>query len=110
MLKFSTFNEHQAGRASTKSVVPSSPSLEFASPCRVHNQYPRDFERFWRPWTLRPVRKSSVATKLPSLTESKPLEMNRRARQVVFVMFVSSLVVFAVLLALPRGALNFLKG
>ena len=59
MLKFSTFNEHQAGRASTKSVVPSSPSLEFASPCRVHNQYPRDFERFWRPWTLRPVRKSS---------------------------------------------------
>jgi len=36
--------------------------------------------------------------------------MNRRARQVVFVMFVTSLVVFAVLLALPRGALNFLKG
>ena len=56
------------------------------------------------------MRKSSVATKLPSLTESKPLEMNRRARQVVFVMFVTSLVVFAVLLALPRGALKALKG
>ena len=111
MLKFSTFNEHQAGRASTKSVVPSSPSLEFASPCRVHNQYPRDFERFWRPWTLRHVETTLVELPRPlGATESKPLEMNRRARQVVFVMFVTSLVVFAVLLALPRGALNFLQG